>query len=140
MEHLNRLLKRTLAGETALKSGNIPDDEKRFLSILRNPLSQKVLNDVLAGTSEVLISSLLRRGWIQWVDEEEVEEVVSAGHPAADQARTILSVSGIERSVPKAESAHSPVPAGVASAPVALPSQQEIEDSVLAFLRMMDGK
>ena len=145
MEHLNRQLKRTPSGEHALKSGQLSDDEKRFLSILRNPLSQKVLNDVLPGTSEVLITSLLRRGWIGWMDEPDDEELiqVAQGHgPAADQARNILQVSGVEQASPKPAPVIVPATAAVVvSAPqVPPPSQTEIEESVMAFLRMMDGK
>ena len=154
MEHADKQLHRTAAGDEALKGGSLPEDEKRFLIILRNPLPQKTLHDVLGVNADILISSFVRRGWVQWLEiapeNSSAPEGVTETSAAAVQARSILASSGIEQVAPPAPAAapSPPTPAPEASAPIYRPSlppahqpsHQEIESSVLAFLKMMEGR
>ena len=128
-----RELFRTDEGYAAWKSPATDVEARRLLGALIQPQPEQHLRLVLGGDGEILLESLVRRGWVAWREKvaelqiAAIETTLANSGDVSQKVETVITVSP--------EAAKAPAWPPVKSAPSV--SSQEIQDSLDEFFRRM---
>lgn len=131
-----RELFRTDEGHIAWKSPATAAEARRLLGALVQPQPERHLRLVLGADGEILVESLVRRGWVAWREKEAPVPAQPASAPptAPAQAKEVAPTPP-NASTPSAVPAVSWPP----TKPAPEVSSQDIDDSLDAFFRKMTG-
>ena len=144
MSTLPRLLVRTGPGQEAWRDPTTQEEERRLLGTLSRPQPERSLRIVLGDRADILISALLRRGWVEW-QAAVPEKPAASPSPAAPSPSP--SSAHTDETLPPAVPRVSPTPDPAAPAetrpgpgkPAPVVSPEEAAASLEAFFRFMDG-
>ena len=129
-----RELFRTDEGHIAWKSPATEAEARRLLGALVQPQPERHLRLVLGADGEILVESLVRRGWVAW-REKEAPAPSPPEPPAQPKGASPPAANAVPASTPSAVPAVSWPPAK----PAPEVSSQDIDDSLDAFFRKMTG-
>jgi hypothetical protein len=132
-----RELFRTDEGNAAWRNPGTAVDARRLLGALVQPQPESHLRMVLGGDGEILLESLVRRGWVEWREMEPAAPAPSVSVPAASEPPTSGYPPAAARTPPPGPSA---LP-GPRAAPVPPPpvSPEQVEQSLDDFFRRMSS-